>query len=210
MADLLSDHLTSLTVNPPAMESVIGTVELLELVLLQLDIIDLLRCQRVSKQWLDIIRKSPQLQEALFMTNISTSSCTPSLNYLIQQSFRVGWGLRTTSDALDEDQLWIQPRSDHQVSLWKEPSASWQKMYLIHPAQGFRVWHTFGGSSFSFWCDKDTTLGAAMDKANYIVETEKAKIEAVKGQLRPRRRWYQRYEREDKPTLDNSGYIAPL
>lgn len=49
-----------------ASSKVFGTVELLESILLHLDMLELLRAQKVCKHWRDVLRKSPELQRRTF------------------------------------------------------------------------------------------------------------------------------------------------
>lgn len=59
------------------MKTVVSTPELLETILLHLDMTTLLvSAQRVSRQWMSVIRASPKIQQALFFRSISSPSET--------------------------------------------------------------------------------------------------------------------------------------
>lgn len=123
--------------------STFSTVELFEVMLLQLPFNELLQAQRVSRHWQHIITTSPTLQQKLFFQPLPPSS-SPHFNPLFQSIFapvfniypRALWGEhgdtdgREVFDWLDRDLDWLSTPHRHR---FLRPDASWRKMLPVQP-----------------------------------------------------------------------------
>lgn len=121
--------------------TIFNTVEIFELMLLQLTLNDLLQAQRVSRHWQHIITTSPSLQRKLFfqpepLSFIFRPHFNPLLEVLFPPLFNVCprasweawdfdvWGLGDIS--------WITEKSRRAAILHQD--ASWRKMFPVQPS----------------------------------------------------------------------------
>lgn len=90
-----------------AAELVMNTVELLEIILVQLSMSDLLFVQSVHKYWQTVIRKSIKIQRRLFF--IPGPNASPELNPLLLKRLLIRWNEngKDSKNHLSRHTLWV-------------------------------------------------------------------------------------------------------
>ncbi|CAH0053702.1 unnamed protein product [Clonostachys solani] len=115
---------------------VLGTPELLECILLQMDMRTLLAAQRVCRAWNDIVTTVPSLRQKLFFQPAPHSNArekNPLLAELFPQWFAHGeWANRRETFA-EEDLKTLAFVRKELNSAFQYEKASWKKMLLTQP-----------------------------------------------------------------------------
>lgn len=123
---------------PTASEDVLGISEIFEAILLNLDLEDLLRLQRVSRYWRTCISQTTSLQKRLFFLPEIDMDEKPRLNHLLQRLFPPFFVLT------ERPNRFAVPRPDdirnldwYQDEAWRgavlRSDASWRSMYPVQP-----------------------------------------------------------------------------
>ena len=147
---------------PPAVQKVLDTPELFELILLQCDLRSLLtRALRVSHKWYDVIRSSPTIQEALFFRpsqNIDGSEFT--FNPILVEDFGLFFdGEVHTRQSFDALPIAKGGKKGRRESFMRK-GASWRSMLVRQPPI-----RTMG-----HWC-WETSWGHLVDTGNFYQPT---------------------------------------
>ncbi|KAJ5389690.1 uncharacterized protein N7496_000758 [Penicillium cataractarum] len=151
MAETTESETTRVMTTP-----VLTTPEILEMILLHTDMRTLLTsAQRVCRDWLNLIAKSPSIQKALFFTPIKDSEWgtkEKTINPLLAESFPPIFPPKdgSRSHKFDfSDLKWTQDPSSMTRFIRKD--ASWRKMLVQQPPPPelglFNLYHARGGDT---------------------------------------------------------------
>jgi hypothetical protein len=136
---LISTNLVESKIQKPprASTSVFAIPELLECIFHQLPLGEILRVQRICRQWRDIITDLPSLQEALFFRPKTDRLHEPEFNPLLQSLFPPLFDMTAVnySSMHEEDEIkalpWYKDLNRRSSVLMED--ASWRKMYPVQP-----------------------------------------------------------------------------
>lgn len=142
----------------------LSTPEILELILLQLDMRTLLTsAQRVCRLWADLTKKSPYIQEALFLTpvrdnNTNTVAVNKVRNPLLAEAFPSIFQNTNTISAYEEEEHDVFTLTSFDLILNPEkkeaylrPGASWRRMLVQQPPiPKIAIFQVFYGMSIGY------------------------------------------------------------
>lgn len=139
-----------------AINKVLDTPEMLEMILARIDMRTLLTsAQRVCRSWMDLVTKSPSIQKALFFTPITESAWGMGkkiLNPLLTETFPSIFPTKDRPNGYKFNFSDLTMTKDASImARFIRKEASWRKMLVQQPPVSdiglFHICHAMGGDS---------------------------------------------------------------